>query len=197
LQRFAEANGRTYLLSAERGDRYDQQQGTGGGAEGDGRGLTSAWWSTEEALAPRRRTPVVVRCRRTAGHELAGHDPGHGRRRGVTFSGAKPVSVGTLSSAVWRARVKGREANGAREQQRLGPAPIPLSGHPRKSTVGRAIGQTRQGKRKASPQNGDGAQVDRPAAKRSAGGDRLGQANKDVLGFMDRARAVRRRSEDD
>lgn len=115
---------------------------------------------------------------------------------GVTGRGAKPVSVGTLSSTVWRARTKGEEVNGAREHERLGPAPIPLRRHPRKSTRGSGTGQTQLGRRKASPQNGDGVQVDRPAGKRS-GGDRLGRANKDVLAFMDRARAVRRRSEDD
>lgn len=116
---------------------------------------------------------------------------------GVTGRGTKPVSVGTLSSTVWRVRTKDGEANGAREQERLGPAPNLPSGHPRKSTKSRGSGQTQQGRRKASPQNDDGAQADRPASKRSAGGDRLGRANKDVLAFMDRARAVRRRSEDD
>lgn len=115
---------------------------------------------------------------------------------GVTGRGAKPVSVGTLSSTVWRARAKGREVKGARTPERLGPPPIPLNGHPRKSTPSRGTGQTQLGGRKTSAQVGDGAQVDRPAEKRLAGRDRLGRANKDVLAFMDRARAVRRQSED-
>ncbi|WP_454642880.1 hypothetical protein [Bradyrhizobium liaoningense] len=116
---------------------------------------------------------------------------------GVTGRGAKPISVGTLSSTVWRVRTKDREASGAPEQERLGQAPILPIGQPLRSTKSRGSRQTQQGRRKASPQNDDGALTDRPASKRSAGGDRLGRANKDVLAFMDRARAVRRRSEDD
>ena len=116
---------------------------------------------------------------------------------GMTGRGAKPVSVGTLSSTVWRARTKGGEAKGAREPERLGPAPIPLSGHPRNSTRDRGTGKPQRGGRKASAQSCDGAKVDRPAAKPAGGGDRVGRANKDVFAFMDRARAVRRRSQDD
>ena len=116
----------------------------------------------------------------------------------MTGGGAKPVSVGTLSSTVWRARTKGGEANGARKPERLGPAPpIPRSSYPRNGTRDRGTGETQRGGRKASAQNSDGAKVDRPGAKPMGGGDRIGRANKDVLAFMDRARAVRRRSQDD
>lgn len=116
---------------------------------------------------------------------------------GMTGSGTKPVSVGTLSSTVWRARFKAEEANGARTQQRLGRAPIPHGGNSQKSTLGRGIARTQQDGQTTFPQKSDGAQVNRTAAKRSTGENRLGPPNKGMLAFMDRARAVRRRSEDD
>ncbi len=116
---------------------------------------------------------------------------------GVSGRGANPISVGTLSSTVWRVRTKDREASGAREQERLGQAPILPIGQPRRSTKSRGTGQTQQGRRKASPQEGDDDPASRPASKRAAGGDRPDRVNKDVLAFMDRARAVRRRSGDD
>ena len=53
---------------------------------------------------------------------------------GVTGRGAKPISVGTLSSTVWRVRTKDREASGAPEQERLGQAPILPIGQPLRST---------------------------------------------------------------
>lgn len=113
---------------------------------------------------------------------------------GVTGKGTKPVSVGTLSSTVWRARtITAGEVDGRRLEGRLGPKPIGPRAQPRRSPKRETPVQTQQERRRASPQNVDGARAGRPASQ-PAGGDRPGRVNEDVLAFMDRARAVRRRS---
>jgi hypothetical protein len=117
---------------------------------------------------------------------------------GVTGKGTKPVSVGTLSSTVWRARTKtAGEADGLCIEGRPGPKAIEPRGQPWRSPKRQPPVQTQQDRRRASPQNVDDARAGRPASKQPAGGDRPGRVNKDALAFMDRARAVRRRSEDD
>ena len=115
---------------------------------------------------------------------------------GVNGRGNKPITVGTLSSTVWRVRTKG-EASGAREQERPGPTPTLPSGQTRKSTKNCGTGQPRQRIRKAPPENSDDDELSRPAPKWAVDRERSGRANKHVRAFMDRARAVRRRSADD
>lgn len=115
----------------------------------------------------------------------------------VTGRGSKPVSVGTLSSTVWRVRTKNQEANGASERKRARPAPTLPSGQPRRSAKSQGIGQPQQDIREASPQIGINPQPIQGASKRATNDDPPGRVNRDVLKFMDRARAVRRRSEGD
>lgn len=116
---------------------------------------------------------------------------------GVTGREAKPVSVGTLSSSVWRARTKAaEEADSPRPEGRPRPKPSEPRGQPRRIAKRQPAVQTQQDRQKVSKQNDD-ARPARPAPKQPAGGDRPNRVNREVLAFMDRARAVRRRSEDD
>jgi hypothetical protein len=109
---------------------------------------------------------------------------------GVTGKGTKPVSVGTLSSTVWRARtMTAGEVDSPRRDVRPGPKTIGPRRQPWRSPKRQSPVQTQQDGRNVSRQNVDDA--------RAAGGDRPGRVNKDVVAFMNRARAVRRRSEDD
>jgi hypothetical protein len=114
---------------------------------------------------------------------------------GVTRRGGKPLSIGTLSSAVWRKRSEAAEAD---RPQRLDP-PQPVKSRqksPRESKHA-SREQLRGEKRTAILQGTDRDKVDRvasPPPKRPNGGDRA-QTNKEVLAFMDRARAVRGRSD--
>lgn len=120
---------------------------------------------------------------------------------GVTDKQGKPLSIGTLSSAVWRKRAEVKVAVEAADRTGRNPrlsstnAVAVRSGSAKKSKPQQA-GQLQRSMRSASRQNGDPAQPVRPAALRSKG--QLAEVrpqNRDVLAFMDRARAVRRRSD--
>lgn len=116
---------------------------------------------------------------------------------GVTGRGAKPVSVGTLSSSVWRARTKAaEEADSPRPEGRPEPKPSEPPGQQRRIAKRQPALETQQGGQRASRQNDD-ARPARPALKQPAGGGRPSSINRGVLAYMDRARAVRRRSKDD
>lgn len=112
---------------------------------------------------------------------------------GVTGRGGKPLSVGTLSSTVWRKRA---ESDGAmdrpvrqdasippRPKARKEAKPTPTKGAPRKQSV--SVSQ-------ATMNVGGRDRLRRSAAAAESTGR---PANKDVLAFMDRARSVRRKSE--
>lgn len=114
---------------------------------------------------------------------------------GVTGKGGRPLSVGTLSSTVWRVRTE-KEAGGDKQgrQGRFEPEAI----QSQKPSPGKA------NRRPAAPPRQGGHQGDREvltgrststSSTRSTDGDRANRGNKEVLAFMDRARTVRRRSE--
>jgi len=120
---------------------------------------------------------------------------------GVTDKQGKPLSVGTLSSAVWRKRAEANDVAKAPDHTGRKPrlaatnAVTTRSGSAKKPKSQQA-GQPQRSTRSASRHNGDPAQPDLQAALRSKG--RLAEVrpqNRDVLAFMDRARAVRRRSD--
>lgn len=117
---------------------------------------------------------------------------------GVTGRGGKPLSVGTLSSTVWRKRAESEDVKSrASRRARLAP-PDPASQHRMlpKEASRFSGGKPPRSKRTASRPFDDQAQLCRQTptpSKRSPPSVR-GQ-NKDVLAFMDRARAVRRKSD--
>ncbi|MET4520196.1 hypothetical protein [Bradyrhizobium sp. I1.7.5] len=118
---------------------------------------------------------------------------------GVCGKGGQPLSVGTLSSTVWRARTEKEPGvdNQRREQDFESEAIQPRAKSPRKATH-RPAAPLRQKRRAAPPQDVVDAPIDRrtsSSSPRLTDGDRAERANKDVLAFMDRARKVRRRSE--
>jgi hypothetical protein len=117
---------------------------------------------------------------------------------GVTGKGGKTLSVGTLSSTVWRKRAEaGVGIDHAGRHTRLG---SPESAAPRlrppKKAKRLSAGQP-QRRRPTVPRPVE----DQTQPSRSAPIPTEGQAsdvraqNRDVLAFMDRARAVRRRSD--
>lgn len=118
---------------------------------------------------------------------------------GVSGRGGQPLSVGTLSSTVWRARTeKEPGVDNQRRQQGFEAEAI----QPRAKATGKATrppaAPLRQKRRAAPPQDIVDAPIDRrtlSSSPRLADADRRERANKDVLAFMDRARKVRRRSE--
>ncbi|WP_028138846.1 hypothetical protein [Bradyrhizobium japonicum] len=112
---------------------------------------------------------------------------------GISGRGGQPLSVGTLSSTVWRARAeKEPEADNQGRQRGLEPeASRPRAKAPAKAPRHPAA-PLRQERRVASPQ--DVIEVSN-VRRTSTSSPRLERANKDVLAFMDRARKVRRRSE--
>lgn len=117
---------------------------------------------------------------------------------GVTGNGAKPMSVGTLSSTVWRARTMIAEGTDSRPPDGpSGPKTIEPHKQPRKSPKRLPPVQAQHDRRRASQQNLDDPRAGRPSSKQPAGRDRPGRINKDIVAFMDRARTVRRHSEDD
>lgn len=107
---------------------------------------------------------------------------------GVTGRGGKSLSVGTLSSTVWRKRAEtGDPMSHAGQQSRLAPS-MPAHRLPTEHPS--------RGKRTASRSFDDQAQAKRQSptpSKRLA--REVSDQNKDVLAFMDRARAVRRQSD--
>jgi hypothetical protein len=111
---------------------------------------------------------------------------------GVTGKGGKPLSVGTLSATVWRKRAEAEvEIDRADRCTRPG-SPEP-AGPP--NAKRHSAGQPLRSMRATSQPIDDRCQANRstPPSERRASTVRA--PNKDVLAFMDRARAVRRRSE--
>jgi len=118
---------------------------------------------------------------------------------GVSGKGGQPLSVGTLSSTVWRARTEKDpgEDNQRRQQGFESEAIQPHTKAPGKPTR-RSGAPLRQKRRAAPPQDVIDAPTDRRTSSsppRLTDGERAQRANKDVLTFMDRALKVRRRSE--
>ncbi|MDA9506142.1 hypothetical protein XI09_16180 [Bradyrhizobium sp. CCBAU 11386] len=117
---------------------------------------------------------------------------------GVTGRGGKPLSVGTLSSTVWRKRAEAEDVKSrASRRARLAP-PEPASQHRRlpKEASRFSAGKPPRSERTASRPFDDQAQASRQPptlSKRSA--PEVRSQNRDVLAFMDRARAVRRKSD--
>ena len=117
---------------------------------------------------------------------------------GMTRRSGKPLSVGTLSSAVWRKRSEAAEKADCSRPERLNP-PEPVNSREKSPREPKHASpeQFRGDKRAVMLQGTDRNKADRAASlppKRSNSGVRA-QTNKDVLAFMDRARAVRGRSE--
>ncbi len=117
---------------------------------------------------------------------------------GVTGRGGKLLSVGTLSSTVWRKRAEAADKmSRASRRPRLAPAgPAPQHLRLPKGTKRLSAGQPPRSKGSASRPFDDQAQVSRQSlapSKRSA--RKVRSQNKDVLAFMDRARAVRQQSD--
>ncbi len=119
---------------------------------------------------------------------------------GISSKGGQPLSVGTLSSTVWRARAENEpQANNQDLQGSLEPE----ASRPRAKATAKAphppAAPLRQQTRAAPPEEVIEASTDRrspPSSPRSTDGTRTERrANKDVLAYMDRARKVRRRSE--
>jgi hypothetical protein len=114
----------------------------------------------------------------------------------VTSRRGKPLSVGTLSSAVWRKRAETDDVSRAGRRARPAP-PEPAPSHPRlpKETRRLSTGQPPRGKRGAVRSFDDQAQTSRqsPAPSKRSAREARGQ-NDDVLAFMDRTHAVRQRS---
>ena len=116
---------------------------------------------------------------------------------GVTGRGGQPVSVGTLSSTVWRARTEKEDEVDNRPLQESS-APEPARKPPRRKANLHPAAPLPKGKRTPSQQVGrDGlaGRATSTSSTRATDGDRANRGNKDVLAFMDRARTVRRRSE--
>lgn len=117
---------------------------------------------------------------------------------GVTGRGGQPVSVGTLSSTVWRVRAeKDAEVDNRPRQESSEPEPVRGKPPPRKANLHPAA-PLLKGKRTQPQQvarDGLAGRATSTSSTRAADGDRANCGNKDVLAFMDRARTVRRRSE--
>ena len=118
---------------------------------------------------------------------------------GVNGKGGLPLSVGTLSSTVWRARTeKEPVVDNQRREQSFGSEAIQSRAKSPGEATRRPAAPLRQKRRAAPPQDVIDAPTDRRTSRSSprlTDGDRAERANKDVLAFMDRARKVRRRSE--
>lgn len=114
---------------------------------------------------------------------------------GVTGKGGKPLSIGTLSSTVWRKRSEAGEEADARRRQGLNP-PAAVSSHQKPLSESKHS-STEQFRATVISQGTDHGKAGRsaslPSKRSNTGGG--AQTNKEVLAFMDRARSVRRRSE--
>lgn len=117
---------------------------------------------------------------------------------GVTGRGGKPLSIGTLSSTVWRKRSEAAEEANHRRGGGLNP-PRPGSSRqksqsePKHPPAEQFRGKKRTVVSQETAQSRVGRSTSLPSTRSDTGGD--AQTNKDVLAFMDRARSVRRRSE--
>lgn len=103
---------------------------------------------------------------------------------GVNGRSGRPLSIGTLSATVWRARA---EAAGETERRRGQPEPSQRVG-------------VRQKEKPAERFRGHRPNHDQPRPVASAlpqrsNSEGSAQSKNDVLAYMDRARSVRRRSE--
>jgi hypothetical protein len=198
LQRFAEERAASYLLRMGRGTKMaaDKELETGLRAMADSFQLPGGgrmklsrlvaehlgWFDAAERRGMSWRD--VIRALTAAG---------------VTGKGGKPLSAGTLSSTVWRKRAEAEVATDhASHPLRFG-SPVSTSPHLRTPAVAKrpSAGQPQSSKRTASRPAGDKAQASRQATKPSKGPASKVRARSrdDVLAFMDRARAVRRRSD--
>lgn len=119
---------------------------------------------------------------------------------GVTGRRGKPLSIGTLSSTVWRKRADVPVSTDHPSLLTRPDPPQPVSSHRKspKEPKRLSAGPPQRKRSTTSPPIADHAQAARAVSKpskRSTAGPHA-QANKDVLAFMDRARKVRRRTED-
>jgi hypothetical protein len=112
---------------------------------------------------------------------------------GVTDRGDKPLSVGTLSSTVWRKRA---EADGALDRPVRQAPSIPSRPKARKEArpmPAKSASQKRSAGASHIAKNvGGGGRVRHPTVPAEGAGP---SAKKDVLAFMQRTRNVRRKSE--
>lgn len=116
---------------------------------------------------------------------------------GVTDKGGKPLSVGTLSSTVWRKRAAAEAGiNSAAAHTRRGSPELaaPLLRPPKKAKQ-LSFGQPRQTRPAKPLPVKDQAQPSRSAPPSGGETNNVRVQNRDVLAFMDRARAVRRRAD--
>jgi hypothetical protein len=113
---------------------------------------------------------------------------------GVAGKSGKPLSVGTLSATVWRKRAEA-EAGTDRAGRQARPASPEL--RPAKEAKRLSARQSNEGKHASSqPIDGHAQAIRRtPTAAKRGRASEVRTQNNDVLAFMDRARAVRRRSE--
>lgn len=117
---------------------------------------------------------------------------------GVTSRDGKPLSIGTLSSAVWRKRSEAAEiANRSRPTRHKPPKEdTSLKKSPREPM--RAASEQPRGEKRPVKLAGtklDGGDLAVPRPPKRSKDENHAPTNKDVLAFMERARAVRRRSE--
>lgn len=116
---------------------------------------------------------------------------------GVTGKGGKPLSVGTLSSTVWRKRAEAEEAmdRAGQQGQLASPKPALLHSTLPKEAKRLAAGQPPRSKH-AGFQVGKPLQTDGGASTPSKiPANEPWAQNKAVLAFMNRARARRRQTE--
>jgi hypothetical protein len=113
---------------------------------------------------------------------------------GVTGRGGKPLTVGTLSATVWRKRaeVQKTKASAGRHARHAPPEPASLHFRPSKETKRPSAGQPPRSKRNVGDQAQDSRQSLMPSKHLAR---ETQNRNTDVLAFMERARAVRRRSD--
>jgi hypothetical protein len=118
---------------------------------------------------------------------------------GITDRSGKPLSIGTLSSTVWRKRTEPAEGADHRSRERPSrPRPVGLLQRPLRERKHASAEEFPGKKHTISQQGTDRGKVGRlvpPVSKRSNAqdGERI---NQDVLAFMDRARSVRQRSKE-
>lgn len=118
---------------------------------------------------------------------------------GITGRGGKPLSIGTLSSTVWRKRHDVSDEAGHHRQDRARrPGSIQSVQGSLRDQKRPSAEDTQRAKRTINQQGNDGGKAggSRPTASKRSNA-RGGEPNKrDVIAFMDRARSVRRRSEE-
>ncbi|MBC9879978.1 MAG: hypothetical protein E6614_00630 [Bradyrhizobium sp.] len=112
---------------------------------------------------------------------------------GVTGRDGKPLSVGTLSSTVWRKRAETEGEMGRPAGSATSIPPRAKSGKEVRPGPAKAAEQKRSAVSSHTTKNaGDRGRMTGSAKPAEGAGRR---ANEDVLAFMNRARSVRRKSE--